>query len=252
MRRLDQAPREDRRGTKICLFRTTARYHRWCLRPRRSKYARLPRRSGISRHPRRMRHPLPSGKRTAGSGAAPGSNGRFANIPARSRQLFCTPPTITLILGCKAKKRCQRGRGRAAFLPSGVLTTNVADCRGLTLMEVNETRLATSSRLAGFLPCRGTAQPGRPHPRDWPDLHIPFIAAGTRRVFATRLAPTAGQVVTQSQSGSPPPDSAVRILHAQPDSRVSTAIRGRACGALLRRHHAEEFQRCPRARARGR
>jgi hypothetical protein len=41
---------------------------------------------------------------------------------------------------------------------------------------------------------------------------IGYHAARTRRVSATGLAPPYGQVATQIQSGSPQPDSAVRIL----------------------------------------
>jgi hypothetical protein len=52
----------------------------------------------------------------------------------------------------------------------------------------------------------------------------PYRAAHTRRVSATRLAPTSGQVVTQSQSGSPRPDSPVRILYAQPRIQVSVGL----------------------------
>ena len=49
----------------------------------------------------------------------------------------------------------------------------------------------------------------------------PYHAAATRRVSAARLAPTSGQVVTQIQAGSSPPDSPVRVLYAQPASAVS-------------------------------
>ena len=54
------------------------------------------------------------------------------------------------------------------------------------------------------------------------ELKNRYHAARTRRVSAARLAPTSGQVVTQSQSGCPRPDSPVRILYAQPASPVST------------------------------
>ena len=52
-------------------------------------------------------------------------------------------------------------------------------------------------------------------------------AARTRRVSAAGLAPTSGQVVTQIQSGSPRPDSPVRILYAQPRSRLKPEVRKR-------------------------
>ena len=53
---------------------------------------------------------------------------------------------------------------------------------------------------------------------------IGYHAARTRRVSAAGLAPTSGQVVTQIQLGSPRPDSAVRILYAQPASAVSEGL----------------------------
>ena len=59
----------------------------------------------------------------------------------------------------------------------------------------------------------------------WARAAIGYHAARTRRVSAAGLAPTSGQVVTQIQSGSPRPDSAVRILYAQPRSRLKLEVR---------------------------
>jgi hypothetical protein len=46
-------------------------------------------------------------------------------------------------------------------------------------------------------------------------------AAGTRRVSATQIAPTSGEVVTEFQSDSSRADSPVRVRYAQPASAVS-------------------------------
>jgi hypothetical protein len=55
----------------------------------------------------------------------------------------------------------------------------------------------------------------------------PFDAACTRRVSAARLAPTLNEVVTEFQSDSSRTDSAVRILYAQPRSRLKPEVRKR-------------------------
>lgn len=54
-----------------------------------------------------------------------------------------------------------------------------------------------------------------------------YHAARTRRVSAAGLAPTSGEIVTQIQSGGPRTDSLVRILHAQPRSRLKPEVRKR-------------------------
>ena len=54
-----------------------------------------------------------------------------------------------------------------------------------------------------------------------------YHAARTRRVSAAGLAPTSGQVVTQIQSASSRPVSAVRILYAQPRSHLKPGVRKR-------------------------
>src|SRR3954470_18658927 len=56
--------------------------------------------------------------------------------------------------------------------------------------------------------------------KSWPELQNPYHAARTRRLSATRIAPTSGLIVMQIQSDSSPTDSPVRILHAQPGSPV--------------------------------
>jgi hypothetical protein len=52
----------------------------------------------------------------------------------------------------------------------------------------------------------------------------PYYAARTRRVSVAGFEPTPGQVITQFQSDTLRTDSPVRILYAQPRSRVSTVI----------------------------
>ena len=56
-----------------------------------------------------------------------------------------------------------------------------------TLIATERADLESSRLARHFFHATGTAQPGRPHPRSWPDLQNPFIAARTRRVFATGL-----------------------------------------------------------------
>jgi hypothetical protein len=50
-------------------------------------------------------------------------------------------------------------------------------------------------------------------------------AAPTRMVSAAGLAPTSGEIVTQIQLGGSRTDSLVRILHAQPRSRLKLEVR---------------------------
>jgi hypothetical protein len=78
----------------------------------------------------------------------------------------------------------------------------------------------------------------------------PYHAARTRRVSAPGLSPASGEVVTQFQSDTPRTDSLVRVLHAQPDSRVSTAIRGRRaarCYAVTMQRSFSDVQEHARA-----
>ena len=57
--------------------------------------------------------------------------------------------------------------------------------------------------------------------------HMKVHAAGTRRVSAAGLAPPSGEIVTQIQIGGSSTDSLVRILHAQPRSRLKPEVRKR-------------------------
>jgi hypothetical protein len=59
--------------------------------------------------------------------------------------------------------------------------------------------------------------------KSWPELQNRYHSPRTRRVSAAGLAPSSGEVVPQFQSDSARTDSPVRVLHAQPGSRVSTS-----------------------------